>query len=583
MLHIRILGAQDLPLLPDKLKKTRISCFSYSSYRYYYGTFKSSEKTTEPTFDATIDVDLFRAIGLTFVLHTTQSMQPVNFIGNVNIELPRFLTVGTGKRLLETPNKSFNFKFPIKSGVSENPFLLFQLTYVPKEYPPITVDQFKELPIVHLWATYDPPVANNATNPVEIELLQAYPVADPRPKIKTGYYFHLDKRYNWESVGKSSMDKSIIGATGMTQIHSFSLPKIQSKYNFLILNVANYKGTIKLNFVGEQKGKIANIENSNYINLQGEEIQAGTIRTVDIQVEPNTKYSAPIILFYDKVKGKTVFAINGFPPVQNRYKSDENLEEPDQTLTDFEFHSKIIEEATKVVPAWNDIIFKRTNVLPKTDPVSIAKTFEYYHLPKDLNIRLYLGSSIAYNGGSTNQTDVWTPSFVVYDKNTGKQCPDIGKELTLRPSLEFPTNFFAKSFLHFKFNSFINLDFTKFDKNKVFIFAMGCSATTKSIPHGIYLISHNDGENETLMFRNLISAGSPKVHFVVCFRFECINDDWQIIPMRHYFKDNQKMLQTLDAMFLNKWNLPLSQTSSQINNTFLSESSDDEPLNKSKK
>ena len=147
----------------------------------------------------------------------------------------------------------------------------------------------------------------------------------------------------------------------------------------------------------------------------------------------------------------------------------------------------------------------------------------------------------------------------------------------MRPNLEFPTSLWSKSFLHFKFNAFIKFDLNKISHDKVIIFAMGCATNTKAAPHGIFLITHyNSEENETLFFRNIISSGSPKIHYVACFRLEYLDDDWQIFPMRHYFRDQKKMSQELDSMYLNKWKL--AQSLSQINDTFISESSDGEPL-----
>lgn len=576
MIHIKVIGAENLLLLPDKLKKTRISCYSYSSYRYYYGTFKSREKSTTPEFNAEFDVDLFRAINLSFSLFMSDDTLPVSLIGNVSIDLPQFLIKGVGKRMLDSPSTTFSFKFPITASVNEKPFLILQMSYKPKDYEPINIEEFKDLPIVHLWATYDPPVPITNKTPVEIELLQAYPIDNLKSKTKLGYYFHLNSKYSWESVGKSSTNKPILGSTGLTQIHSFSLPKIQGKYNFLILNVVNYTGVVKLNFIGEEKGKITNLGDSNYINLS-EQVKVGILKTIEINVEANAKYCAPVLLCYNNKSGKIVFAITGLLPcLCNKYKSDETLEEPDSVYGDEEFRLKIIEEASKIIPGWDNVNFKKTSILPKFDAVSLSKTFQSYNIQDDHKIRLYLGSAIPFNGGGSTQTDVWTPTFVVYDKANGSRCQDIEKDLMLRPTLEFPTNFFAKSFLHFKFNSFIKIDLSKYGPEKVIIFAMTCATHTKQAPHGIYLITHSEEENETLFFRNLISAGSPKVHFVVCFRLECVEGDWQIIPMRHYFREQKKMIQALDSMYVEKWSL--SKTMSQINDTFISESSDGEPL-----
>lgn len=66
MINIKVIEAKNIPIINGHPRKTKISCFSYSSYRFYYGSYKSKDKTTNPKWNSEFSVDLFKIIHLRF-------------------------------------------------------------------------------------------------------------------------------------------------------------------------------------------------------------------------------------------------------------------------------------------------------------------------------------------------------------------------------------------------------------------------------------------------------------------------------------------------------------------------------------
>lgn len=70
---------------------------------------------------------------------------------------------------------------------------------------------------------------------------------------------------------------------------------------------------------------------------------------------------------------------------------------------------------------------------------------------------------------------------------------------------------------------------------------------------GFYMISQIHDDVETLLIRNLVFADIIKSRFVTCFRLEFIEDGWEIIPMRHFFKTKKNMNSAMEILFANNW------------------------------
>lgn len=562
MIHIRVLEAENLPVYNNQLRKTSISCFSISSYRYYYGTFKSKDKTTHPSWNGEFDVDLFRLIELNFTLYGTRFLSKDVFLGNVSIDFIQFISKPPGNQIINGPDCSIRYEFPINCN-SQNAVLSLSFSFTPKIYRPIEFNPSSySKNNIHLWATFSPPIQNFET-PVDIELLQAFQIEDDTSETQFGIYYNLTKETPFECIGKSSTPYRFVGPTGLTQIHSFSIPRMNKKYTFFILNVTNYSGKVTLNFILDPKGKIEHFEDRNYMQPRNSQ-EVGTIRTIDVEVQPNMKFCVPYFLYFEYHEfKKNVFEFIQCETVKNFDKSKflndkTQFDYSDKVRSEIEYHSEIMKNVQSI-PENENINFLRTNILPLSEKVSLSKTIEDFHLQPDSNIRIYVGGSKTFTMGNDAYTDFWNQGFIVYDKNTGQRCPELSESLTSKPISQYSSNF-VKSFLlqKLKWNSILTLNLNQIGSDKILVYYISASSSDlqEAFPPGFFLISHFVNESETLLFRNPIYSDLRESHFAICFRFEFSENEWKIIPMRYYFKDKNEMNFVLDSMHANNWILP---------------------------
>lgn len=553
MIHIRVIEAENIPIYNNQSRKTLISCFSISSYRYYYGSFKSKDKTTHPIWNAEFDADLFRLIELNFTFYGTRILSKDVFLGKVDIDFIKFISKPPGNQIIGGLDCSIRYEFPIICD-SPNAFLSLSFSYIPSIYRPIEFNPSTySKHFIHLWATFSPPITNFET-PVEIELLQAFPIEDETSDIKYGLYYNLNKETPFESIGKSSSPRYFLGPTGLTQIHSFSVSRMNGKFTFFILNISNFSGKVTLNFISEQKGKFQHFNNYNYMQPKtpnNEEI--GIIKTIEINVQPNMKYCIPFYLFFEYHEfKKNTFE---FTEITTAPVLDKNT--LNQGKSEIEFHSQIITNIQSV-PENEDVNFLRTNVLPSIEKVSLSKILNDFHLNEDCELRVYVGGSKIHMTGNSAYTDFWNQSFVVYDKTTGQRCPEISKLLTSKPISQYASHF-TPSFLKtkLKWNSILTLNLNEIGKDKTLVYFVSSSSDLQeAFPSGFFLISSLLNENETLLFRNPIYADVRETFYAICFRLEFCENGWEIIPMRHYFKTRNEMDFVLDSIHANNWILP---------------------------
>lgn len=58
----------------------------------------------------------------------------------------------------------------------------------------------------------------------------------------------------------------------------------------------------------------------------------------------------------------------------------------------------------------------------------------------------------------------------------------------------------------------------------------------------------------------------------VCFRIECVENEWQIVPMRMYFNNRKNMEFHLDALNARNWNSNQIEANSNDNSNHSNES-----------
>ena len=108
-----MIQAKGLTFPKNKPQKARIDCFSQSSIKYFYGSYKKNEKTQDPKWNINFDIDLFRASTLKFVLYSTKILSKDEYIGQVEIDLQDFFTQETGKQIISNHNISHEFQYLI--------------------------------------------------------------------------------------------------------------------------------------------------------------------------------------------------------------------------------------------------------------------------------------------------------------------------------------------------------------------------------------------------------------------------------------------------------------------------------------
>lgn len=549
MIHIRVISAENLPVYTKEVRKTRIYCFSSSACRYFYGSFKNKDNTINPKWNGEFDADLLRCSSLSFILFSSRLLSKEVYLGRVDIDIHNFFLQEPGNQILKTPQSLVQCSFPITSCSSSNSFLTLSFSYFPNIYRPIKFQSISS-PIIHVFATYTPSVESC---PIEIELIQAYYI-DEKKNGLNGLFYNFNRLTDWETVGYSSYDRCFLGPSGETQIHTFMPRRLDSKFHFFILNnKTNYEGVVTLNFVVERGGDEEAVKNEVYLTPRKKNVASGTIKTVDVQCHSkNKKICFPIVLSYTKkVLKKDICDFISLPSFFEYDKKDDIDEYP------VEYYSNIIEKSKSIIPNWNNVNFKRTNVMSVcNEKISLFKLFSDLNIAACLNLRIYVGGSYTRSSGDNSDTDYWEPFFCVFDKKELAQCPEISKALKNKPYLVSPFFGNQKPLLGMQWNSYVNLNLDQYDINKVFVFMCICDAPLNFADDGFYMISQVYNEVETVLIRNLVFIDTFNSHFVVCFRLEFIEDGWTIIPMRHLFTSNKHMNAQMKILFSNNWVLP---------------------------
>ena len=575
MIHVKVIKAENLPDTKKKVRKTKVYCFSSSSRRYYLDKYKSKEKKN-PKWKGEFDIYLFRASNLSFTIFSSRMLAKKVFIGRVDIDVCNLLSNDIGKQILSHPNSYVEQKFPIKLCNSQNATITLSFSYSPSVYQQI---EFKDIskPTIHFWATYDPPLklTEDEQIPVEIELLQATAIKDRKIGETNVFYTNLNKETVWDAIGCNSNSIVFPSSTGYTQVHTFKLSRIADKYEFFILNVFNYKGTVTINFIEEKRGKNKKFKDGYFFTIKSGKDNIGTVKSVSLKVEENKKYCAPFFMFYDKKFSVKTMNFVDFPMIcYDKDKSvvdSDSVDYSDSVSKRIPFLSEIIEEARKSISEFKDVNFMRVNALPDTEIVSISKTIRDYNVPVTNNIRIYI-SGLAIDSQSQDQNkqqpsvNYWDPFFVVYDTKTGQKCKEIADKLVTNPIKEssFPA---GKDFMGIKAHTTLTLNLDKIERDKIVVFGIHCkSYLNDTKQEGFFMISHVGPEQETLLFKEPVFA-DDKTHDAVFFRFLYQYNEWEIAPIRHFFTDEKQAYTFLDNLKANNWvmqNNLLSQNNKSI-------------------
>lgn len=218
---------------------------------------------------------------------------------------------------------------------------------------------------------------------------------------------------------------------------------------------------------------------------------------------------------------------------------------------------QIIDKAHSISSIEN-IDFLRTNILPNNAEISIPKTLSDYNLPADSYLRFYVGGSTTNIVANTVYVDWWQHNFIAYDKDTGQKNLKFSAMMENQLSKQNPERK-PKSYLPSRFiwNSVLNINLNQIEKNQILVYYIHSNSYLQSaFQNGFFMISQYSDRNEVLLFKNPIFADSWRAHFSICFRIEFIQNEWKIIPMRHYFETQKEMDFALKYMNSNNWILP---------------------------
>lgn len=419
---------------------------------------------------------------------------------------------------------------------------------------------------IHIWSTFSPSLSNSFESPIEIELLQAFKIPIQKSFLKYGLFYILNKEVSWESVGSSSLSKCVLLPTGPTQLLSLSLPRINGKFNFFILNVTNFTGKVTLNFVYEKNTKNKNFGIKTFVKSAKNKKNIGLIKTIEINVQPNKKFLVPFYLFCEMSTNSREFneIQSSLMPILDKSKSNSEIE----------FRSQII-ECVHSIPKLSNINFLRTLILPIEKRISLQQILHDYNLSTSaLSLRFYVGGSTTIATPNGAFVNYWNQLFIGYDKTTGKKCPEISMFYTSESPSRKPLPI-HQSFLPIPVNcnSILTLNLNQFDKNKIFVYCVfSYSCLQCAFPSGFFLISHLENNLETLLFRVPVFSDVNNSKLAVCFRIECVEDVWQIVPMRMYFNTRSDMEFQLDALNSRNWNLNPNNENITNNSNHLNES-----------
>lgn len=563
MISIRILEAQNLPTVNGHASKTIISCYSFSSYRFYIGSFTSKDKSTNPKWNIEFKIELFRLINLRFALFGYRSNHNNIYIGDVAIPFNQFISTSPGNQILESSETSIRFEFPITNCKSSNAELSLVFQYFPSIYRPIKFKKSSNYnSYIHIWSTYSPGIQSPDPQ-VEIELFQTIKMPSEKKGQKISLSYFLNKNVSWESIGNSSLKQCINGPTGLTQVHTLSLPQISGIFSFFVLNVSTFSGKVSLHFLFESKTKAKYIDDKFFIKPKKKKPSIGTIKVIEINVESNKKYFVPFYMYYETNPTKSnIFEFNQFGsetemPTFDVKSISKDADYSDLMSSENEFGSQIIEKV-RSIHYFSQMNFLRTNIFPIVESVSLQKTLRDYNLQQESILRFYIGGSTTNSSAGYLYINYWHQYFIAYDKTNGQICPEISKTYTSEtPNNEPPKK--SNSFLPISmdWNSILTLNFDQIGTDKVLIYCVFCRSSLQSaFPYGFFMISHLKNNDETLLFYNPIFVDAEVCTCAVFFRIEYLQNDWKIIPMKHYFRKRNQMEFCIDSMHSNNWNLP---------------------------
>ena len=557
MIHIKVLKAENLPLLADQPTKTKLYFFSLSSLPYMNFTTKNSKKTADPIFDADIYIPFFKCRLLSFTLYTSKSLKNDIFIGRVDIDINQFLTQNSIENVYVFPFGPIKHKFPITSCQSPNSYLTIEFSFIPPSYESINFDKIKS-DYFHVYASYSPPLkvnySQNSELPVEIELFQSFPVFqtddDKKHKIQNGVYFTLDKENSWDEVGFSTMKNFVPCPTGISQIQTFSLFSINGKAEVFILNVGNYSGTVDLHFVAENKGKFETFSDRDYFVSKSSENAIYEFKRIQLTVEKNKKYVVPLCILYNYPRLFSGQPLNEIPSFSFN-KSDTN------------YHTQILNEILKIVPNqiipglpdWRKSNFFKAYIIPCSQKVSLSKTLNEFQLPPNANLKVYVGGSCKNYTNNFTLSGYWKPTFIVFDSKSGERCNELENFLVSEQNMKDcnpAVNYLKKQIFGFVWTFCVNLNFDQIDSNKVIIFCVKTGAKLENcLPPGSLTIV--DAYKENLLFRKQINVNEGESKFATCLRFQFSDDGWDFVPMFEFFPDEEQMNSFVSSLNRNNW------------------------------
>ena len=614
MIHVTIIGANNLPIVTKKIEKTRLIVLSSSTKRYFYGSIKNKEKTSYPLWDAEFDIDFYRANFLYLKLFASPFFKKDTFIGEAIIDLISIMNEQP-QNFYGSIDQPIHRDVPITLCQADNAQISFEFYYIPSILPSLPLSDIPSSPQYHVFLTYNPPLpfSQEFQLPVEIELLQYFAIPqnkeDKKSKTSRGVYLHLDSKHDWESVGISNQ-YPVFGPTGYTQLISLNSERISEKALVFLFNVHNYHGIVTLNLVAEHPDKHMEYFNSNLFEVvPSKSIKKGIIQTIDVCVQENTKISLPLSLYFHQSffsKSIETFPISQFlfssnannsnnsnssniNNLDNSNNSNLNNKEIGESLilipsndvnsnvdsnSNINSNSNVDSNSNLITPNTSETSFyrnitieiennvtpfnsKSVQFIPRTVPykevsIPLKEQLDKINAPISYKLRFYFGGSTTVSYGQTVITHFWQPLILIFDKATGTLLQDPTENIHDSSNCRVPKNYMIDEKSP-DGSIGLNLDEIGIDKIVLFTLSNTFALDAAQKPGYYYLVQ--DDTNEVLFRKDIYI--SEYASLISSFgRFEYIEDDWVFIPMKNVFMSVDKGIKKFMEMAQNKWIYP---------------------------
>ena len=302
--HVTILSAKNLsPEKPDDVSPY-VQLFSKGLIYYFVGETKSVKKNSNPIFNASFDIDFFKASLLIFKVFDHHFVGRDPLLGSYELDLNALMDRGVTHLDLpihETPNEYpsvLTIEIDLQPLTPDSVNSLIKPN-CPQVIPQIPQNLRRSGYRMYVYTSFDPPITDCTQNkplPVEIKCL----FIDSRYK----YYTYLDSDCSWEILGHSTGTYTSRGPSGPTQIHRINPKKLSNTFLFFFMESSNYSGNVTINYIISPKDK-KKVKDESYIYSYSKS-ESFLVHQEEIPLLPNSLRTVPYYISFDNKSQPTL-------------------------------------------------------------------------------------------------------------------------------------------------------------------------------------------------------------------------------------------------------------------------------------